>query len=195
MCRCWILVALVIAPDPPKLDDKKPAFKLSEDEQTVLDLTNAERRKLKLPPLKANELLTKAAREHSANMAKQKKMDHVLDDLRQNGVTQDELDRAKRQFLAEFVYESDSQVSLARRYGSGLALGLTVEQIDRWPETIAKVTLDDVKRAARHLDMRHSVTGTLVPVKGSGGVSAARSEAEGTFAWNWARTIWADSLA
>jgi NADPH-dependent 2,4-dienoyl-CoA reductase/sulfur reductase-like enzyme len=37
--------------------------------------------------------------------------------------------------------------------------------------------------------------GTLIAVKGSGGVSAARSEAEGTFAWNWARTIWADSLA
>jgi sulfide dehydrogenase [flavocytochrome c] flavoprotein chain len=36
---------------------------------------------------------------------------------------------------------------------------------------------------------------TLSPVKGSGGVSAARSEAEGTYAWNWARTIWADSLA
>lgn len=36
--------------------------------------------------------------------------------------------------------------------------------------------------------------GTLVPVKGSGGVSAARSEDEGKFAWNWARTIWADSL-
>jgi sulfide dehydrogenase [flavocytochrome c] flavoprotein chain len=35
---------------------------------------------------------------------------------------------------------------------------------------------------------------TLQPVKGSGGVSAARSEAEGTFAWSWARTIWADSL-
>jgi len=36
---------------------------------------------------------------------------------------------------------------------------------------------------------------TLIPVKGAGGVSAARSEAEGTYAWNWARTIWADSLA
>jgi sulfite dehydrogenase len=36
---------------------------------------------------------------------------------------------------------------------------------------------------------------TLMPVKGAGGVSAARSEAEGTYAWNWARTIWADSLA
>jgi sulfite dehydrogenase len=37
--------------------------------------------------------------------------------------------------------------------------------------------------------------GTLLPVKGAGGVSAARSEAEATYAWNWARTIWADSLA
>jgi len=35
---------------------------------------------------------------------------------------------------------------------------------------------------------------TLVTVPGSGGVSAARSEAEGTYAWSWARTIWADSL-
>ena len=36
---------------------------------------------------------------------------------------------------------------------------------------------------------------TLTPVKGAGGVSAARSEAEATFAWNWARAIWADSFA
>ena len=91
-------------------------------------------------------------------------IDRVVTDLREKGVTQAELDRAKRQFLAEFVYESDSQESLARRYGSGLALGLTVAEIDRWPETIAQVTVDDVKRvAAKHLDMRHSVTGTLVP--------------------------------
>lgn len=35
---------------------------------------------------------------------------------------------------------------------------------------------------------------TLLAVPGSGGVSAARSEAEAALAWNWARTIWADSL-
>lgn len=35
---------------------------------------------------------------------------------------------------------------------------------------------------------------TLVPVKGAGGVSAARSPAEATYAWNWAKSIWADSL-
>ncbi|OAI51546.1 flavocytochrome C [Betaproteobacteria bacterium SCGC AG-212-J23] len=36
--------------------------------------------------------------------------------------------------------------------------------------------------------------GTLLALPG-GGVSAARSEAEGNYAWNWARTIWADSLS
>jgi zinc protease len=92
-------------------------------------------------------------------------MDRVIAELRDKGATQAELDRAKKQFLAEFVYEQDSQESLARRYGGGLALGLAVEQIDRWPETIAKVTLADLKQAAeKHLDLRRSVTGTLVPV-------------------------------
>jgi zinc protease len=92
-------------------------------------------------------------------------MDRVVHDLREKGATQPELDRAKKQFLAEFVYESDSQEAMARRYGSGLALGLTVEQIESWPEAIAKVTLADLKQAAaKYLDIRSSVTGTLVPV-------------------------------
>ena len=36
---------------------------------------------------------------------------------------------------------------------------------------------------------------TFKPVAGSGGVSAGPSELEGTYGWNWARTIWADALA
>ena len=73
-------------------------------------------------------------------------MDKVVRELREKGATQAELDRAKKQFIAEFVYESDSQEAIARRYGSGLALGLTVAQIDSWPEEIAKVTLADLKQ-------------------------------------------------
>jgi zinc protease len=62
-----------------------------------------------------------------------------------------------------------------------LALELTVEEIDRWPETMAKVTLDDVKRAAaKHLDMRHSVTGTLVPVSAEPHRVAAPKPGAGT---------------
>jgi len=33
---------------------------------------------------------------------------------------------------------------------------------------------------------------TLIPVKGAGGVSPARNELEGKFAWAWAQNIWAD---
>jgi hypothetical protein len=36
---------------------------------------------------------------------------------------------------------------------------------------------------------------TLVPVKGAGGVSAARSALEGQYAWSWAQNIWADMFA
>jgi len=35
---------------------------------------------------------------------------------------------------------------------------------------------------------------TLVPVKGAGGVSSARNELEGRYAWAWAHAIWADTL-
>ena len=37
--------------------------------------------------------------------------------------------------------------------------------------------------------------GTILPVKGAGGVSAARNELEGKYAWAWAQNIWADMLA
>ena len=36
---------------------------------------------------------------------------------------------------------------------------------------------------------------TIIPVKGAGGVSAARSELEGQYGWSWARNIWADMLS
>jgi NADPH-dependent 2,4-dienoyl-CoA reductase/sulfur reductase-like enzyme len=36
---------------------------------------------------------------------------------------------------------------------------------------------------------------TILPVKGSGGVSANRNELEGAYAWSWAQNIWADMLA
>ena len=35
---------------------------------------------------------------------------------------------------------------------------------------------------------------TMRPVPGAGGVSASMNEAEGTYALNWARNIWADAL-
>lgn len=91
-------------------------------------------------------------------------VDQVLADIKANGVTAEELERAKKLYLAEYVYETDNQATLARRYGWALTVGRSVEDIEKWPERLAKVTLEDVLKAARkHLDIRRSVTGTLVP--------------------------------
>src|SRR5882724_315809 len=73
-------------------------------------------------------------------------IDRVLHELREKPVTADELDRAKKAFIAEFVYESDSQSALARRYAEGLLLGQTIEQVNSWPAAIAKVTSEDISR-------------------------------------------------
>jgi len=105
-------------------------------------------------------------------------IDRVLHELRQSPVSADELERAKKAFIADFVYETDSQSALARRYGEGLVLGLTIEQINDWPVAIAKVTADDIKRVAdKYLDIRSSVTGTLLPVPADAETEAARPAA------------------
>lgn len=96
-------------------------------------------------------------------------IDAVLTDIRTNGITQTELDRAKKSYLAEYVYDSDNQMSLARRYGWSLTVGRTVEDIEAWPDRISAVTLEDMKAAAaKHLDIRRSVTGTLTPAQPDG---------------------------
>ncbi len=52
-------------------------------------------------------------------------------------------------------------------------------------------------RAAMHVASIHTydpAQKTLTPVKGAGGVSDKASDAEGEYAWGWARNIWADAL-
>ncbi len=78
-------------------------------------------------------------------------IDEVLAELRANGITEAELERAKSSYIAEYIYDNDNQASLARRYGWGLAVGRTVAQIEGWPDAISKVTLDDIKKVAAHL--------------------------------------------
>ena len=96
-------------------------------------------------------------------------IDAVLAEVIQNGVTDVELDRAKKGYLAEYIYESDSQSTLARRYGWGLVVGRTIDDIEAWPAQIAKISREDIQKvAARYLEARRSVTGTLLPVAPEG---------------------------
>ena len=88
----------------------------------------------------------------------------VIEELRETGTTEDELDRARASYLAEFVYTSDSQSRMARQYGWRLSTGMTIEDVEDWPERLKRVTVDDVRNVARkYLIDKNSVTGYLLP--------------------------------
>ncbi len=57
----------------------KATSSLTAAEKRFLELTNAERVKQKLPPLRLNPVLCQVARTHAANMAKHQKIAHELD--------------------------------------------------------------------------------------------------------------------
>jgi zinc protease len=72
------------------------------------------------------------------------------------------VERAKNRLVAETIYSTDSQSSLARIYGSALAIGETIEEVRRWPDEIEAVTTADLAGVAeRFLIPPRSVTGYL----------------------------------
>ena len=92
-----------------------------------------------------------------------KAIDAVIAEVVTNGITQEELTRAKTKLVADVVYSWDDPFTLARMYGAALTTGLTVDTIKEWPDRIRAVTADQVQEAAKKwLATRHSVTGYLV---------------------------------
>jgi zinc protease len=90
-------------------------------------------------------------------------IDAVLAEVIENGVTAEELERAKNRMIADAVYANDNQRMMAQWYGSALATGATVDQVRTWPDRMRAVSADAVHDAARRwLDKRRSVTGYLI---------------------------------
>ncbi len=90
-------------------------------------------------------------------------VDGVITALAEKGVTAEELKRAKTRLIADAVYTHDSQASMARWYGSSLATGSTVADVESWTDRIRKVTADEVREVARQLlQKQRSVTGYLI---------------------------------
>ena len=91
-------------------------------------------------------------------------MDKVISEIVANGVTPKELETARNQYIASYIYESDGIGALARRYGWGLVNGQSIADIEDWPNRLKTVTADDVKAvAAKYLKLKGSVTGWLEP--------------------------------
>ncbi len=86
------------------------------------------------------------------------------------GVTQEELDRARNRFLRGLIFARDSQSGMARIYGSTLATGGTIEDIDAWPARVQRVTPADIRAVAKkYLSPERAVTGYLLPAGGNAG--------------------------
>lgn len=92
----------------------------------------------------------------------EKALDVVLAKFLADGPDPAEFARLKAQLRAGQIYGRDNVQGLAHRYGMALASGLTVEDVQDWPQVLQAVTPQDVMAAARKvLDRRHAVTGWL----------------------------------
>ena len=95
------------------------------------------------------------------------RMEQQVDRLLAEGVTESEVEFAKKSLIKSIVYSQDSQVSLARIFGATLATGGTVDLISGWADRLNAVTAADVNKAARKYLLRdRSVTSVLKPEEG-----------------------------
>ena len=96
-------------------------------------------------------------------------LDEVLAAFLQDGPDPAQFARIRTQISASEIYALDDVQGLARRYGAALTSGLTIEDVEAWPDALMAVTEADVMDAARAvLDRRRSVTAWLMRPEAGG---------------------------
>lgn len=94
-------------------------------------------------------------------------MDETLADYIERGVDSEALERVKMQLRASQIYARDDVGELARLYGGALAIGLTVEDVQAWPDILQSVTEEEIIAAARSVfNKDRAVTGYLMSEEG-----------------------------
>lgn len=90
-------------------------------------------------------------------------MDQALQKFFETGIDSEQLARIKFQIKADQIYARDDVDRIGNRYGQALTSGLTVEDVQAWPDVLQAVTEEDIMQAARDvLDRRASVTGWIM---------------------------------
>ena len=74
-----------------------------------------------------------------------------IDEFLEEGIDPAQFERIQFQIAAAQIYDQDDVEDLANSYGFALTGGLTVADIQAWPEIVANTTIDDVMAAARTL--------------------------------------------
>ncbi|WP_380055643.1 M16 family metallopeptidase [Falsihalocynthiibacter sp. SS001] len=95
-------------------------------------------------------------------------LDGAIAEFLEEGVDADQLERIKLQVRASLIYGEDDVAGIARRYGEALTTGLTVEDVQAWPDLLLAVTETEIIDAARKvLDRSNAVTGFLTNSAGN----------------------------
>jgi len=103
---------------------------------------------------------------HSTQEELESAISSVIENIIENGATDDELSRIKRQIHAQSIYAREGLSGIARIYGRALISGADINYVDNWPQDVESVSNEDIKAAARLvLNSNHYVTGTLLPAK------------------------------
>lgn len=90
-------------------------------------------------------------------------LDDALTGFLESGIDAEQLERIRMQLRAAEVYARDDAGGLANRYGRALTQGLTVADVEAWPDILQSTTDDQIMAAARRvLDRNRSVTGWLM---------------------------------
>jgi len=90
-------------------------------------------------------------------------MDAAVAGFLKAGVDPEQLDRIKMQLRASQIYARDNVDGIANRYGRALSIGLTIKDVQDWPDILQAVTGEQIIAAARDvLIPETSVTGWLM---------------------------------
>jgi zinc protease len=91
--------------------------------------------------------------------------DALLEQTLRDGITDAEVERAKTRMLARLAYARESPMSAASQVGAALATGMSLAEVETWPQQLRQVTADQVRTAARRLVASGSSgTGILLPM-------------------------------
>ena len=90
-------------------------------------------------------------------------MDDVITAFMNNDIDPARMEAIRTQLRASEIYALDDAQGLARRYGTALTTGLTVADVQAWPNILQTVTPAQIKDvAARVFDRNSAVTGWIV---------------------------------
>ena len=95
----------------------------------------------------------------------EKALDEQIATLLKTGVTEEEVATAKKRLSTSAIYDRDSLQGPAMQFGQALVSGLTLDDVEHWPDNINRVTKDEVNATLKDVfdGISKSVTGILLP--------------------------------